>query len=407
MGLNFGPNLNKGTIEKCQSLGCLNCSLNAAECVECDADLGYVILNGICNLNYDPALFVRSAWDSDKKTATASFSFYPDYIPSFEAILNETTIVDTANGAIYTYKELNGEVTQTPLGFVMKFTTTIDILSGVITIPMSDKYRILDKNARNVFSAYPIQLSGVYLVKPTQTTKSATETMDRAASTKSLITMALVSFNPMVAISLDFLFNELFVLRLYEGPFIAYPDLILKSTSNASALPIQVDNWFESDIDENACVASEQFDVMGNNCLFLDNWGDDLSRMIVMLGATFGISLVYWILQAIYKWRKIQPGVFMKILEFANFNYGLQLFHTKMEGEKIEVIVHLMLSMRHRKAALMYPSNIVAMVVLQAYYWTIAIMAVSFSAEVGRYLTRSPAVLQLLKKHNEEQKKTC
>src|SRR3990167_9102751 len=405
MGKNYGPHLLKGTIEKCTSVVCIDCSLNYVECIECDLDLGYVIVNGVCTLNYDPTLFVRSAWDSGKKSATALFNFYPEYIPSFELVLEGITVLDTANGAIYTYKELNGEVTQTPLGFIMKFTTEIDILSGTIRIPMSDKFRILDKNARNVFSAYPIELPGVYLVKPTQTTESATESLDRAASTKSLITMAMVSFNPMVAVSLDFLFNELFVLRLYEGPFIAYPDLIMKSTSNASVLPIQVANWFESDIDENACVASEQFDVMGNGCLFLDNWGDDLSKMIVILGATFAVSLVYWILLGIYKWRGIKPGVFMKILEFANFNYGMQLFHTKMEGEKLELIVHMMLGMRHRKIATQYPINIVMMFVIQAYYWTIALMAVSFSAEVGRYLTRSPAVLLLLRKHNEEQKK--
>jgi hypothetical protein len=383
--------------------GCVVCSANYLICNNCSKEDGWMVLNGDCVLNTESSFITYGFWDPGSKIVRTSFNFVPEYYPTFDAVFKELYIVDVKTGSFYNASQLNGTVTKTLYGFTIKFKSNETILSGLLTIPRSNNYRILDRDSRLVFDNYPIQVEGVYLVPPTTSSKSAVSTMNTASQSRSLLTLAIFSFNPMVAVALDYMFSELFVLKLYEGPFLAYPELILKTSTESTILPIQLPNYFQSNIDENACVPSDTFQMNNMNCVFLDNYGNDIQSLFLIFAMSASFSILGWLFRLCLKPETGQAkGRFLAASDFIALNYGLQLFHAKMEGEKLEVMVHLMLGMTHRKESILYMPNLFVMSVLQIYYFTVAILAVSFSAEVGRFLTRSPIILTLLREHNKK-----
>src|SRR3990167_7751094 len=354
------------------------------------------------NLTKDASLSQAGSFVPEGSTLQITFSFEPDYLPDFDTVVSQIKITDLVSGTVYTYKQLNGKASRNTRGFSVSVFSDQNILSAVATIEKSSTFSIVNKRSGAAFDSYPIQLGGVYIIAENAATQAATAAIEGASNSRAVISLMLIAANPMASVFLDYLFSELFILKQYEGEFLAYPEIVLRTTAQSALLPFEVPNIYEAEEDPECTPESTSLQQNEITCMTMNNFGEDAVTLTGYFLFGGVVSSLAMIITKIWGPKKEgeEMSKFIQAVDWLNFSFGMKIFHAKMEGEKMEVVFHIVLGLFYRKQSFNQPINIVFVIILYVYYWIIGMMSVFFAAEVGRYLSKSPAVLQMLKQHN-------
>src|SRR3990167_8817075 len=388
------------TYKPCRLTTCSDCRYDYSTCTTGATPVPVGV--NYDNLTKDGSLGQAGSFVPEGSNLQITFSFEPEYLPDFDTVVSQLKLTDLVTGTVYTFKQLNGKATRNTRGFSVSVSVDQNILSAVATIEKSSTFSIVNRRSASAFDRYPIELGGIYIIADSAAMQPATATIEGASNSRAVISLLLIAANPMASVFLDYLFSELFILKQYEGEFLAYPEIVLRTTAQSALLPFEVPNIYEAEEDPECTPESTSLQQNEISCMTMNNFGEDAVTLTGYFLFGGVVSSLAMIITKIWGPKKEgeEMSKFIQAVDWLNFSFGMKIFHAKMEGEKMEVVFHIVLGLFYRKQSFNQPINIVFVIILYIYYWTIGMMSVFFAAEVGRYLSKSPAVLQMLKQHN-------
>ena len=394
----FGIDNATNTLRPCNLTTCAICTDDYTICKFCTPGAVPSADGKSCDQppkDVDP-LPVIARWNPVEKVLLVKFPFQVSFNPSLEAVIKTATIFDKLAGREFSVEALGGTVTKLDDGFQIQLSEQADLLSAQLNLPASEQYAIFDTKTKMAFVKYPIIIDGISIIKRAAVTVAVSDSVAAVGNSRAFVTAAIVSFNPILSILLDMMFAELEILKLYDGPAMAYPDFILKAQYLDGLIPLQYDNFFESGKADTECLIDQRLSANGVTCLFLDNYG----KNVIALFGYLGLALLLYIMIRVARSLCSKGNCLLRILEYVYFTFGFVMFHAKMEGEKFNHIFFITVGLHFRSLSLESPYNIGYMGLAYGYYWTVGVLVALMASQVGSAL-RSPALAKMLEEHKK------
>ena len=293
-----GPDLDTGEIASCKTSSCLNCSSSYSQCLACEPNL--VLKGGSCEKSLD----TPPSSSAGKKKISLIYANYSAVSSKasvgFNSKIKETSTIRNSLNITIIDLVLSKEYPCPPQectvysiddsSFTIVLALQESITKGRLRIWPSENLQIKSAETGE-FKDYPIVIPDVSFARGSavQFLSATARFMAQAALPTSLI---IAFAAPGSAGFLDTLMNNLFVLRLLEGVPVAYPDEILRNVLNLDIIPLPVDNPFEPWMERAApCTPTEAFANADLRCSYLSNAGLSLLGVLVVLLATFVVTL--------------------------------------------------------------------------------------------------------------------
>ena len=285
-----------GTVKSCAAARCADCKSNYLTCVRCDSldswhpstDLSactclHLWLNVPDQALLTPSCLISRAggtalvggsWNPTDKVLRLDFGFEPVFHPSLAVFLATAKVTDKTTGESLSLQELQAEVVdRSDKGFGLRLNTRRTVLSAELVIDRSAGVVVFKKGTELGLADYPVRVAGIYSVPQTDLLAAGTAIAEAVSNSRTLVTVLMVKSSPTASIILDYMFSELFLLKQYEGEFLVYPEIILRTTAQSSLLPFEVPNIFETEDDGSCIPSSVSLQQSELSCIALNNFG--------------------------------------------------------------------------------------------------------------------------------------
>ena len=408
--------------------------------MKCDTVAGYVLTRNYCANKTATAQIESALFFTKTSQADVIFSV-PMKRQSRILEPLEITFKDSIKNNEYSCKDIKCQIlTINDRGFVLQFTSPIDIIKGDLMIQASSKLDIRFDNEA-VWTKYPIRVPDVVFLSKTKSTETATSAAETVNKYRTPISILISFIAPAAASFMDILMNIFFWLKLIEGPSVSYPDSILDADIRLNLLPFDVGNPLESWINSDAaeCTPSEQFIKHDIACNLLSNEGSQLIQIFGMLLFTIIITylsnqLLRYAIKRVLRHNMNEPvahelvnqaddrcesekkidsrdGEFTKVeidiatkaskivrlIKKFRSVLGVQFFVSKLDGNQIELTAMSMLALRHTfRTASGVLSTFMAIAVLASY---VVIAALSFRMTI--WLWQQIEIIKKYRKNEE------
>ena len=450
----------------CGSNGCPDCTLDFLSCVianSTDPVYSILVINMITSGNNtnilttnNPKYYSKYHWTTVPFQVNGGDSnIILNRISQFNA-----SVYDSSNDVRYNCSDLlcNFVVYRARRGgnsIVLGFNITFEadnvtILGGVLTIEAPASLRSLQyplvayKNmshvmeAASVFDAYPIVISGINIMGSggqglAGFAATAAKTMSYA---RAPINALVVATSSSMAFYFDYLLGLLFVVALFEGPSVAYPDEILQHSLGYQLFPFQVPNPWLDWAAQSDCQTSNALNNNGLMCNILGNSGSSFVQLLATVALNLLLNaLCLLVAKWIRGWlarrgvhleadflavryaaasasaEELGPGkavaevaaekggeakqsLLMRhgkkiasVMKEVGTVYGLQFSVMKLDGNQLPIVLYAMVNLRHANYDQTLKLGTVLAAVLIAYFALVTLFSVLLAREVWAKLT--------------------
>src|SRR3990167_7148944 len=343
----------------CLLTDCLYCQQNYLICQICKEGMIPNSAGDQCNAltGEQKPLEVLSYWDQSSTSVKIRFPTEMIFKPNLTFILTKIQMQYLVTNNTYTLNELDSSHVLNSNTLQITIRPNMTLLNAKMFLDKSEQFGIYDTKSKMAFVKYPIIIDGISIVKKTPLARAATSVVETAAIATPLVTAAIVSFNPMLSVMLDIMFAELEILKLYDGPAMAYPNIFLKAQYIQGIIPLDYPNYLQSGGDNPECTITPELSANGVTCLFLDNYG---KNVIALFGYLCLAVFLYIIIRVARKCAEPDSRL-IKVIEFVGLRYGFLSLHVKLEGQKFNHTLFTVVGLHFRTITFKSWANIAYM----------------------------------------------
>jgi hypothetical protein len=344
----LGVNITTSLAENCTVSGCLDCRSDSSSCFMCDEAKNYTLTKGVCVL---------------KVVSTEVHKLKRAFITAVPSTVNweyTTTSSFRNKTLVATLIDATGKIWSDPLLLPITvdntlLTVTVKIEENIYGAKMIvDVANATDSNSTDTTEIATEVIGGIKLPiiqkeinilnsKAAQAiAASVNNLVDSASGMRSGASIALALASPASGVVLDSLFADFKYMGM-TGPATArftYPSLIFSMVSSSKVLPIDFPNLFESFAIDSTCVPSAGIASMGNDCSFLQNYGEDIGMLLLNLLVNIVFMILGYALTCFTRKRAhLRKNKVMKTMHNITQAFGIRFFLLKMDGNVVEIMI--------------------------------------------------------------------
>lgn len=164
--------------------------------------------------------------------------------------------------------------------------------------PQANRLRIWNKAFTMCFEKFPVVMDGISTVDKStiryKMVMGISETSSRIIQGSRTTLAFILAFGHTEASKmLDELVSDFLFIRLIPGPYLYYPDLVIRSISGASLLPFEIPNPFEeSTSHDDHCSLPDKYVEYEVGCNFLNDSGSGIIILSVLLLINLLVTLI-------------------------------------------------------------------------------------------------------------------